>query len=368
MVDLPESSVEAVEKKVPLQVEVEPLVVKEVEKTEETPVVVASVEDNLEVESESIPEEKTEETCSVSEPAAAGLKRQPEEQPAIESVEKQPLEEPTMESVEKKPEEQPKIVDVPESPVEALPVKESEAVVAKEVESSEAESKEEEIPEPEEQPKIVDVPESVEAVEKKEEKVEVLPGRESEAVVVKDVENLAEVCKKEETAERVPEVGEKPQEKSEVAEPVGKECAANLSKEEVVEVGKIEMENETKDTKSEEDIGQKKITEDLNQPETNKVEDVSSSISTTEAIEKSLENTSRDFELVAENGKESRKDETVVSLESKKDGEVDGKVDEVLTTTSEEQVEEPHKSETELKEEETVQIGETNLVKEKEAG
>ncbi|KAA8536684.1 hypothetical protein F0562_029162 [Nyssa sinensis] len=411
---------------------VEPQVVEEVKKNDETPAVDVSVEDKLKVEPNSVPELDTcsvSEPAADSvksqpeeQPAIESVEKQPQEEPAIESVEKQPEEQPkiidvpksSVEAVEKKEEqvevlpvkeseaavarevesseaeskkeeipeteEQVKIVDVSESSVEAvekkeeqvevLPVKESEAVAAKEVESSEVESKKEEILEPEEQVKIVDVSESsVEAIEKKEEQGQVLPVKESEVVVAKEVECSEAESKKELTPEPVPELEEKPQEVDQLIE---KNCAEIKPKEcveEGVGLGKTEVEKEAKDVKTEEDIGEKRITEELNQPETKKVEDVCSSISTTEVIEKSLEgeNTSRDIELVAENVKEGIEAETVTSLETNKDGEAEGKADEVTTATLKEQAEEPQESERELKGEETLQTGETNLVKEKEA-
>ncbi|XP_057501512.1 uncharacterized protein LOC130785373 [Actinidia eriantha] len=141
-----------------------------------------------------------------------------------------------------------------------------------------------------------------------------------------------------------------------------------LSKEVIVDSGKVELESEGKNVETEEE--KKFVTEESNEPKTNKVEDVSSSISPTEVTEKSLEGeiSTRGIELVAENGKESIKDETVTSVETEKNGEVDEKVVEVTTPTVEVPAEEPKKSETEVTGAENAETGETNYVKEKEAG
>ena len=104
----------------------------------------------------------------------------------------------------------------------------------------------------------------------------------------------------------------------------------------------------------------------------NKVEDVISSISPTEVAEKSLEGeiSTRGIELFAENGKESikAKSETVTSVETEKNGEVEEKIVEVMTPTVEVPAEEPKKSEKEVEGEETAETGETNYARENEAG
>uniref|UniRef100_A0A5B6ZN10 Putative neurofilament heavy polypeptide-like n=1 Tax=Davidia involucrata TaxID=16924 RepID=A0A5B6ZN10_DAVIN len=391
---------------------VEPPVVEEVKKT-----VDVSVEDNLKVAPDSIPElaiesvEKQPVDVPKSSVEAVCEKEEQVEVLPVKESEAVVAKEVESSEVESKKEEIPeseeqvKTVDVSESSVEAaekkeeqvevLPVKESEVVVVKGVENSEAESKKEETPEPVPEVEKSEVAELVEKecaeVEPKESvEVEIVKDEATLTDKVEDTELLKEVqtTKEEspvtESSDQVTSTYEEAQVEikedrvecpPDVAENKEKELIATnvvegLSKEEVVELGKTEVENEAKDVKTEEDIGEKRITEELNQPETNKVEDVSSSISTTEVIEKSLEgeNTSRGIELIAENGKESIKDETVTSLETSKDREAEEKVDEVTTATAKEQAEEPQESEREVKGEESVQTGETNLVKEKEAG
>ncbi|PSS08448.1 Serine/threonine-protein kinase kinX [Actinidia chinensis var. chinensis] len=143
-----------------------------------------------------------------------------------------------------------------------------------------------------------------------------------------------------------------------------------LSKEVVVESGKVELESEGKNVETEEE--KKVVTEESDEPKKNKVEDVISSISPTEVAEKSLEGeiSTRGIELFAENGKESikAKSETVTSVETEKNGEVEEKIVEVLTPTVEVPAEEPKKSEKEVKGEETAETGETNYARENEAG
>ncbi|KAL7257781.1 hypothetical protein ACSBR1_003985 [Camellia fascicularis] len=296
--------------------QIEPSIAEEVKKTDDAPVLDVSVKDKPD-----------------SPVVTDSTKSPPEDQPTIESVEKQPQEQPPVESIEKQLEEQPKMDDTSET--------------------------------------------SVEAVEKSEEQVEVLPVKESEpAVVVKDTENSEPEPKKEEIPEPVPDVDNKQQEQSEVAEQVEKELSGTdviegRSNDEVVESGKIELGSEGKDVKTGEENEEKKgIAKESEEPKTDKVEELSSAISPTEVTEKCLEgdNTSRDIGLIAENGKESIKDEAVNSVKTKKNGEVEGKVDEVTTSTIKEPIEESQKSKTEAKGEETVQTGETNLEKEKEAG
>jgi hypothetical protein len=138
----------------------------------------------------------------------------------------------------------------------------------------------------------------------------------------------------------------------------GTDVVEVLPKEEVVESGKVELESEGKSVKTEEKEVEKAVTEGLDEP----------TVSPTEVTEKALEveNTSRDIELPAENGKESVKEETVTLVEAEKNGVEEGKAEDVTPTTVGEPVEEPKKSETEVKGEEAVQTGETTLEQEKE--
>ncbi|GFY89125.1 neurofilament protein-like protein [Actinidia rufa] len=143
-----------------------------------------------------------------------------------------------------------------------------------------------------------------------------------------------------------------------------------LSKEVAVESGKVELESEGKNVETEEE--KKVVTEESDEPKTNKVEDVISSISPTEVAEKSLEGEiiTRGIELFAENGKESikAKSETVTSVETEKNGEVEEMIVEVMTPNVEVSAEEPKTSEKEVKGEETAETGETNYARENEAG
>ncbi|KAH7833647.1 hypothetical protein Vadar_008414 [Vaccinium darrowii] len=138
----------------------------------------------------------------------------------------------------------------------------------------------------------------------------------------------------------------------------GTDVVEVLPKEEVVESGKVELESEGKSVKTEEREVEKAVTEGLDEP----------TVSPTEVTEKALEveNTSRDIELPAENGKESVKEETVTLVEAEKNGVEEGKAEDVTPTTVGEPVEEPKKSETEVKGQEAVQTGETTLEQEKE--
>lgn len=321
---------------------------------------------------------------------ADGTKIQPEEQPPSEYVEKQPQEQAPVEVVENQLEEQPKLGNTSEPSAEAvvkaekdevLLLKESETAVVKDGENSEVEPKrEEEILEPvsKEENKPQEQPEASKEVEK--ECAEIDPKESVKVEIAKEEVSLADkiegLAAKESSDQHTPTiVGAQVNKKDDGEEipPAAVTESANvddnerelsginvveeLSKEEVAESGDVELESEGKNVKTEE---KKVITEGSDEPKGCEVaEDVSSSISPSEATEKSLEgdNTSRDVELVAENRVEStKKDEIVSSVKTEENGEM------------EEKIEESQKSEAEVKGGETaVQANETNLETEKEA-
>ncbi|CAK9154987.1 unnamed protein product [Ilex paraguariensis] len=388
--------------------QIEPSLIEEVKKTDAIPIVEVPVKDISKLAVESIHEQST---LAVSEPIADDSKSKPKEESVFKSVEKVEDDESTIKAGEEKPTELPKTVHVSESSVgavekkeevEVLPVKEPEAVAVKTLESSEVATEKEEIPEPvleaKEKPKepseVCEVQESSVVEPKESVEIDIAKHEETPADKVEDSKLLEEKITEEkplvtkildqassmnQEAQVNPEEGEKVEsppmgaaEKGNVEEKVkelGEEAAVveALSKEEVVEVEKFESESEAKNVKTEEN-GEKSVpTRELTQPETKEVEAVTPSISATEVTEKILEgeNTSRDIELVAENGKETIKEETIASVETSKDPEDEEKVDEVTKTATEEPIEEPQKPEVETKGEESLQTGETKLEKEK---
>lgn len=338
------------------------------------------------------PAEKASKLGDVTESVVAdGTKIQPEEQPPSEYAEKQPQEQAPVEVVENQLAEQPKIGNTSEPSAEAvvkaekdevLLVKESETAAVKDGENSEVEPKrEEEILEPvsKEEDKPQEQPEASKEVEK--ECAEIHPKESVKVEIAKEEEPLADKIEglaakessdqntptivgaqvnKKDDGEEVPPaaVTESANVDNKEREPSGINVVEELLKEEAAESGDVELESEGKNVKTEEE--KEVITEGSDEPKGCKViEDVSSSISPSEATEKSLEgdNTSRDVELVAENREEStKKDEIVSSVKTEENGEM------------EEKVEESQKSEAEVKGGETaVQANETNLETEKEA-
>ncbi|CAK9154549.1 unnamed protein product [Ilex paraguariensis] len=338
---------------------IDPSVIDELKKIDETPDVECPVEEMSKLAKDCIPEPSI---LDVSEPVADNITCKPEEKPVIDTVEKQEVES-IIKSAEEKPEEMPNIVDVPESSVEAvrkkgeqvevLTVEESEAVAVEDVENSEAESKQER---PEPIPKIE---------EESKQPSEVAEKLEEESVVIRERKEAQVNVKGGPT--HVPEKGSLKDKEKEL----GGEAAVveEQAEEEVVE-GKFETDNEAKNVITEEN-GEKNVpTGELTQPEAKEVEDVTSSIPVTEATENSLEgeNSRRDIELVAENGKENINNENVPSVKTNKDqDQLEEKADEVAKIPTKEQVEEPQKPEVEVKGEDSVQSGETKLEKEKDA-
>ncbi|KAL6323920.1 hypothetical protein AAG906_006190 [Vitis piasezkii] len=386
------------EKMVDVQTETSSII-KEVEKTDDTPVLDVPVEDNSTEAKESFPDADI--------PSAP----EPVVQPAVESVEEQPPEKPAVESIEKQPDEKTKIVDSAESsveaiketeePVEVFPVKESEAVV-KEREDSESgsikvEKQEPAVPEVEEKPQ-----EEPEATEKVNTESETEHKESAEIEIVKDKETLADkvedtiVLKEEETkkdqepfpsatADQLVLINQEAQ-----ADPKGDGWETSLlrvSEKEVKELEKIKedeanyvkTENENEEHVSTKELTQPEIlkveevsnsisnaevtekllggentnTEDnkdnviiSTQPETKTIEDASSSLAATEVTEKLFEgeNTSRDVELFSENKKEE-----LTSVETDKDGELEGKLDEVTTADIVKPTTEPPETELEVK-------------------
>ncbi|KAH8479363.1 hypothetical protein H0E87_031654, partial [Populus deltoides] len=162
--------------------------------------------------------------------------------PAIEFVPKEAEEQPLSSSLEELPHEEPKTVDVPVSleeaiekphePSEVLIIKESEPIVAKNIEDSgvlkEVDKPELIIPEVEvklqeqsEVGKQVEKPKT-EVIEKPEEPLEVIPIK-SEALVVKDAEDSEPVFKEDDKPESelvIPEMEVKLEEQSEVIKKV----------------------------------------------------------------------------------------------------------------------------------------------------
>ncbi|CAK9155367.1 unnamed protein product [Ilex paraguariensis] len=378
---------------------IDPSVIDELKKIDETPDVECPVEEMSKLAKDCIPEPSI---LDVSEPVADNITCKPEKKPVIDTVEKQEVES-IIKSAEEKPEEMPNIVDVPESSVEAvrkkgeqvevLTVEESEAVAVEDVENSEAESKQER---PEPIPKIEEESKQPsEVAEKLEEESVVIKAKESvEVQIAKDEVDDTKLKEEQITKEQtlvtetltpvplviqeaqvnvkggpthVPEKGSLKDKEKEL----GGEAAVveEQAEEEVVE-GKFETDNEAKNVITEEN-GEKNVpTGELTQPEAKEVEDVTSSIPVTEATENSLEgeNSRRDIELVAENGKENINNENVPSVKTKKDqDQLEEKADEVAKIPTKEQVEEPQKPEVEVKGEDSVQSGETKLEKEKEA-
>lgn len=400
MSDTPEPSAEALEKTEKaleaLPVEESEIVVKEVEipepeaKKEEIPEPVSVVEDKHMEQSEVA--EKIEKECAEAEAEkpketlADKIEDLPtnkeehvvtdtpqEQSETAEKVEKECAEVEPNESVKVQiAKDEETLAEKIEDPLlkEEETVKEAHVVTENPRELSEVAEKvekESEEVEPKESVKVDEIP--------KEE--EVLAGKIEDPVVKKEVTVKEEPVVTESSDEVTSTIVEAQVDKTEdggeksptgVAESIGvadeeKELGGTdvvevLPKEEVVESGKVELESEGKSVKTEEKEVEKAVTEGLDEP----------TVSPTEVTEKALEveNTSRDIELPAENGKESVKEETVTLVEAEKNGVEEGKAEDVTPTTVGEPVEEPKKSETEVKGEEAVQTGETTLEQEKE--
>ncbi|GFY94344.1 neurofilament protein-like protein [Actinidia rufa] len=325
--------------------------------------------------------EKVEEECAVIEPKETvkfEIAKEKTDKDEVVATEKAPKQSEAAEKVEDEcavvePEESAK-VEIADKEISADKIEDSllkeeqtskdEVVVTNEApEQSEAAENVEEVcteVEPEESVKI-EIAKVVETLTDKiaeTTKVEPYVTESSDQITPTNMEAEADTKEDESTVVENANIDEKEKESS------GTSVVEVLSKEVIVDSGKIELESEGKNVETEEE--KKFVTEESNEPKTNKVEDVSSS----EVAEKSLEGeiSTRGIELVVENGKESIKDETVTSVETEKNGEVDEKVVEVTTPTVEVPAEEPKKSETEVKGAENAETVETNYVKEKEAG
>ncbi|KAK3030391.1 hypothetical protein RJ639_038919 [Escallonia herrerae] len=318
-------------------------------------------------------------TPSVPEAVADNIKGQREEEVLMKTAEKQ-----EEQLTEKQPTE-PSVdaVDEEKELVEELPVKELEPAAQKDVGISEVESKTEK------------VQESVPALEEKpEEKAEVFEQTEKESAVVVAKESLeVEVAKNEEIplASKVEEAELKEEEtaketggtsctrkfrsiendqvdpKRDEVQSVPAEVTENGStevneKEVGAEADVVEADNDVKNVETAEENGAvHAIVEESIEPVKKEVNDVASSISAVTVNSLEVEDTTRDIDLVAENGKEELKDETVASVET-----TERKSDEVLSTASKEPVEESLTPEAEVKGEEPVQTEETKPEKEKE--
>ncbi|PSS21643.1 Serine/threonine-protein kinase kinX [Actinidia chinensis var. chinensis] len=417
IVGTPEPSVEAVEETEKVEVlpikELETLAAKNVESSEAAPKKEVIPESVTKMEDK--PQEQLEAVEVVEKECAAA---EPKESVEVEiAKDKETLADKIEETIKEKP----VVMDIPQEPSEAAEKVEEECAVIEPKESVKFEIAKEKT-DKDEVVATEKAPKQSEAAEKVEDECAVV---EPEKVEIADKEISADkiedsLLKEEQTGKDEVVVTNKAPEQSEAAENVEEVCAevepeesvkieiakvvetnmeaeadtkedestvvenANidekekessgtgivevLSKEVVVDSGKVELESEGKNVNTEEE--REFVTEESNEPKTNKVEDASSSISPTEVAEKSLEGeiSTRGIELVAENGKESIKDEMVTSVETEKNGEVDEKVVEVTTPTVEVPAEEPKKSETEVKGAENAETGETNYVQEKEAG
>ncbi|KAF8401205.1 hypothetical protein HHK36_012134 [Tetracentron sinense] len=377
--------IEAVEKQLEEQ-----LAIEAVEKqSEEKPAIEA-----VEKQPEEQPARETVEKQPEEQPAIEAVEKQPEEQLALEDVEKQPEEQRAIEDVEKQPEEQPPIedvkeqqeekpkkLDVPESSIEAFekpaehsdisPVEELEPEVAKEPEVSGTESKVVQKPNPvtEMEEQSQEQPEVIEEVQEKSEDVE--PKNNLEGKIMKDEETSAnrvqgnkslneELSSKDQQPvaseslnqvvspiqeaqadpkkggdSSLPDVDEQAGVEDTKKEESGIDLVEGLSKEAIPKAVKDE-ETEEKIVKIEEENEEKNAKiEESDQPETIQIEDVSGSHFAKEVTEKSFEGekTSRDVEVGTEE-KESVKDDIPASVETNKDRDIEGKVDEVNTTTT----------------------------------
>jgi hypothetical protein len=210
----------------------------EVKMNDDAPIVDVPVDDEKELEKDSIPDSHT---SSVLAPVTSVVDGE-SVGPAIEFVPKEAEEQPLSSSLEELPHEEPKTVDVPVSleeaiekphePSEVLIIKESEPIVAKNIEDSgvlkEVDKPELVIPEVEvklqeqsEVGKQVEKPKT-EVIEKPEEPLEVIPIK-SEALVVKDAEDSEPVFKEDDKPESelvIPEMEVKLEEQSEVIKKV----------------------------------------------------------------------------------------------------------------------------------------------------
>ncbi|KAK9292681.1 hypothetical protein L1049_020660 [Liquidambar formosana] len=313
MVDVPESSVEVLEK------QEEPLEVSPVKEP-----VLEKQEEPLEV-------------CPVKEPEAIVAKER--EDSEAESI-KEEKPEPAVSKVEEKAGE---VFEKQEEPLEVSPVKEGEAIVVKETEESEAEPTKAEKPEsaiPQVEEKRGEPTGVIEQVEKICEEVELkesVAGETEKEGTLADKAEDTTILKKEQTSK-------------------DQELSASESSDQVVSIAQ-EPEADLKGDGG--DYTLPNVIEKVGMEDTEKANVIEGSISTAEVIEKSFEgeNTSRDVELLAENKKEEDVEiEKPPSIKPNKDGNI---------TAVYEQVGETQEPKLEVKAEETVKAGEEDSEKEK---
>ncbi|CAI9765265.1 unnamed protein product [Fraxinus pennsylvanica] len=144
---------------------------------------------------------------------------------------------------------------------------------------------------------------------------------------------VAEELAKPETKEAEISSTEKTDVKNEEKESVKETNVLEGISEEKADPGKIEVETEPRKPKTEDENEDKCIVEELAKPGAKEVEDATSSIPKPEEEDVVKEVTSKDTELVAENGR--KKDETIASTETCKDALLEGKVDEEETKDAE---------------------------------
>ncbi|KAK2996492.1 hypothetical protein RJ639_024945 [Escallonia herrerae] len=321
-------------------------------------------------------------TPSVPEAVADNIKGQREEEVLMKTAEKQ-----EEQLTEKQPTE-PSVdaVDEEKELVEELPVKELEPAAQKDVGISEVESKTEKVQEsvpaleekPEEKAEVFEQTEKESAVVVAKESLEVEVAKNEEIPLASKVEEAE--LKEEETAKEEPLVPEslgqvsstkvendqvdpKRDEVQSVPAEVTENGSTEVNEKEVgAEADVVEADNDVKNVETAEENGAvHAIVEESIEPVKKEVNDVASSISAVTVNSLEVEDTTRDIDLVAENGKEELKDETVASVET-----TERKSDEVLSTASKEPVEESLTPEAEVKGEEPVQTEETKPEKEKE--
>jgi hypothetical protein len=333
------------------------------------------------------------------EDAAIEAEEKPREQYELfEQVDKTYEEVDTKERMEKA-----KIVDVPEQipetpekleePLDVLPEKKSEVVGTEEIKSSHVESIEVEKPEaaaveaeeePREQSELFEQVEKTYEVDSKE-KVEGDTDKDTGSSAEK-VENTSFLKDKEEeepsvirsseqvrtSQEALTDLNENEgdfslsstdpekvdaEEKKELS---GADVIGELSKEAVVEAGKVAEENEAKTLETEEGNGKRNVKPEESTPPVKEKD-----ADTAEFVEKSFEGRSTGRDVEEENKREHNvKEETPALGGTNKDEHVEGNEAQVTTVTSK-PVEEPQESELQVRNEEAAETGKDKLEKEK---
>jgi len=337
------------------------------------------------------------------EAAAIEAEEKPREQSVFfEQVEKAYEEVGTKERVEKAntvevPEHITETPEKLEGPLDVLPAKESEIVGVEESKSSHVESIKVEKPEaaaieagekPREQSEIfeqvektyeeVDTKERVEGDTDKDtgisaEKVEntsFLKDKEEEPSVIRisdEVQTNQEALtylKEDEGDFSLPSTVTEKVDAEDKKELSGADVIGELSKEAVVEAGKVAEENEPKTLETEEGNGKRNVIPEESTPPVIE-KDVGSSISTAEFIEKSFEGKSTGRDVEEQNkGEQNVKDETLALGGTNKDEHVEENQAQATTVVSK-PLEEPQESELQIRNEETAETGEDKLEKEK---